>query len=77
MGREECEAVICAGGVFDIVDWLCVAEDGNMSMGKLRERAVMMASGPSSSVKMAGAWSEFAVVGMAILITMCLPLWAS
>ena len=34
MGREECEAVICAGGAFDIVDWLCIVEDGNYVDGE-------------------------------------------
>ena len=46
-------------------------------MGKLREREVMMTSRTSSSVKVVGAWSEFAVVGMAILMMTCLRLWAS
>ena len=41
-----------------------------MSMGKLREREMTMALRTSSSVKVVGAWSEFAVVGMAILIMM-------
>ena len=34
MGREECEAVICAGCAFDIVDWLCIVEDGNYVDGE-------------------------------------------
>ncbi len=48
-----------------------------MSMEELREREVMMVSRTSSSVNVVGAWSEFAVVGMAILMTTCLGLWAS
>ena len=35
---------------------------------------MMMASRTSSSVKVVGAWSEFAVVGMAILMMTCLRL---
>ena len=34
MGREECEAVICAGGAFDIVDGLCIVEDGDYVNGE-------------------------------------------
>lgn len=34
MGREECEAVICAGCAFDIVDWLCIVEDGDYVDGE-------------------------------------------
>ena len=34
MGREECEAVICAGSAFDIVDWLCIVEDGDYVDGE-------------------------------------------
>ncbi len=39
MGREECEAVICAGCVFDIVDWLCIVEDGNYVDGEAEGEA--------------------------------------
>ena len=34
MGREECEAVVCAGCAFDIVDWLCIVEDGDYVGGE-------------------------------------------
>ncbi len=34
MGREECEAVICAGCAFDIVDWLCIVEIGDYVDGE-------------------------------------------
>jgi len=42
-----------------------------MLMGKLREREVMMVSRTSSSVKVVSAWSEFAVVGISILMMTC------
>ncbi len=43
-----------------------------MSTTKVRDRELMMLSMTSSRVKVVGAWSEFAVVGMANLRMMCL-----
>jgi hypothetical protein len=43
-----------------------------MSMGKVKERDLMIVSSTSSRVKVVGTWSEFAVAGMAILMMMCL-----
>ncbi len=42
-----------------------------VSMAKVRDRELMMLSMTSSGVEVVGAWSEFAVVGMANLRMMC------
>ncbi len=48
-----------------------------MSTGNDRVRELMMVSMTSSRIEVVGAWSEFAVVFMAILMMMCLRTWAS
>ncbi len=42
-----------------------------------RERELMMISMTSSRIEVVGAWSEFAVVFMVILLMMCFRMWAS